>query len=181
MDQTEIDHGYVSPPQGFFSPQGAARHALNWILKRSIEHRHEWGGVICRQRGRYYAMPPQTQKHGNTVDVGLHQPKTICPAGATLVAYYHTHPNFSLGDLSFDYNHFSEQDMAVTDGGRIEAYLGTVDGSFLKYDPKHPDKPIHLDGRLRNSDAPEPAPPRPRHRRHPAKVPVHPVVVQPLR
>lgn len=176
MDETTVDRSYVSPPNGFSSAREAARDALNWILKRSIESRKEWGGVICEQRGRFHAMPPRTQGYGNTVDVGVHEPNKSCPAGARPVAYYHTHPIFSAGGLTGDYNHFSGADEDVARDHGLDAYLGTLDGSFLKFDRRKPGVPIHLDGKLHNSASIRP---HPRQRDEPGRK--HPVRVLPIR
>jgi hypothetical protein len=48
------------------------------------------------------------------------------------------------------YNEFSDEDKDVATGHNIDAYVGTLDGSFLKYDYKL-DKPLRLRGRLKNS------------------------------
>lgn len=129
-----------------------ARSALNGILRQSIESRKEWGGMIYVLNGQVMAMPPRTQGEPHKVDVGQHEPNCSCPHGATPVAYYHTHPLASFAGLPAKYNEFSPEDLAVVTDYNLEAaYLGSLDGSFFKYDRKIP-KPFRLGGRLRNTN-----------------------------
>jgi hypothetical protein len=115
----------------------AARRALNRILGKSIEERKEYGGMIYEQHGLYQAMPPRTQGNPTTVNVGQDLPNCGCPPGTTPVAYYHTHPTYSVAGVKADYNVFDDDDKDVAiDHDLIAAYAGTLDGSFLKFDCK---------------------------------------------
>ena len=127
-----------------------ARKALNGILAQSITERKEYGGMIYQQDGNYFANQPRTQGFGNTVNVGQYEPNRGCPDGATAVAYYHTHPNFSAGGIAMKYNEFSPEDKDLAKDMKLDAYLGTLDGSFFLYDPKI-DKTIKLPGALVNT------------------------------
>src|SRR5438105_227943 len=115
--------------------ENVAREALNNILGQSIRERKEYGGMIYSLAGKYHANPPRTQGYGNTVNVGQYEPNRGCPQGATPVAYYHTHPNFSAGGIPMQYNEFSPEDIALAKELSLDAYLGTLDGSFFLYDP----------------------------------------------
>ncbi len=132
------------------SPEEAARKALNKTLKLSIERRKEYGAMICLKAGKYVAFKARTQDEPNTVDVGQHEDNCGCPPGSTPVAYYHTHPLYSQASLSASYNEFSDEDKDVAKDHSIDAYVGTLDGSFLKYDRKA-DKVLRLRGKLKNS------------------------------
>jgi Domain of unknown function (DUF4329) len=128
-----------------------ARMALNKVLAQSIIERKEYGAMIYLNGKSVIAMPPRTQGDPTTVDVGQHEPNCSCPPGTTPVAYYHTHPTYSVGGVKADFNEFSPEDMEVAkDYGLAAAYAGTLDGSFLKYDPKT-DKTIVLSGKLNNA------------------------------
>jgi hypothetical protein len=127
-----------------------ARAALNGILGKSIAQRKEYGGMIYALSGKYHANPPRTQGYGNTVDVGQREPNHGCPEGARAVAFYHTHPNFSAGGIPMKYNEFSPEDKDLAVDLGLEAYLGTLDGSFFVYDPKQ-DKSFPLPGALKNT------------------------------
>ncbi|MHB1057029.1 MAG: DUF4329 domain-containing protein [Rhodanobacter sp.] len=168
--------------RGFSTPAEVARDVLNWILETSINSRDEYGGIIYLQAGRYHATPPRTQGYGNTVDVGQREPNMGCPAGTIPVAYYHTHPNYVVSrNLTADYNHFSDEDKDVARNSALDAYLGTLDGSFFKYD-RATDQAIRLKGKLKNtSELTQPhhkvrqlSPPK--HGHHP-----HTIYVQPPR
>jgi proteasome lid subunit RPN8/RPN11 len=128
----------------------AAREALNGILGQSVSDRKEYGGMIYFQDGKYHANPPRTQGYGNTVNVGQWETNRGCPEGSTAVAFYHTHPNLSAGGLQMKYNEFSPEDKTLAQDLRLDAYLGTLDGSFLMYDPLK-DKVFPLVGRLKNT------------------------------
>jgi hypothetical protein len=126
-----------------------ARAALNKTLELSIERRKEYGAMICRQAGKYVAFKARTQDEPNTVDVGQHEENCGCPPGAIPVAYYHTHPLYSQAGMRASYDEFSDEDKGVAKEHEIDAYVGTLDGSFLKYDRKL-DKVLRLRGRLKN-------------------------------
>jgi len=66
------------------------------------------------------------------------------------VAYFHTHPNFSAGGIPMKYNEFSDEDKDLARDLKLDAYLGTLDGSFFLFDPTI-GKPIRLPGHLKNS------------------------------
>jgi hypothetical protein len=106
--------------------------------------------MIYLEDGKYHAMKPRTQGFGNTVNVGQWEPNRSCPDGTTPVAYYHTHPNFSAGKIPMQYNEFSPEDKGLANDIKLDAYLGTLDGSFLMYDPIL-NKVIPLTGRLKNT------------------------------
>lgn len=127
-----------------------AREALNGILGKSIVERKEYGGMIYLLDGKYFANPPRTQGYGNTVNVGQYEPNRGCPEGSSAVAYYHTHPNFSAGGIPMKYNEFSPEDMDLARDLTLDAYLGTLDGSFFLFDPLV-GKPIRLPGQLKNT------------------------------
>ncbi len=133
------------------SPEAAARSALNSILAKSIAERAEYGGVIYRERGNYAATQPRTQGFGNTVDVGLREENKSCPPKTTPVAYYHTHPNLSAGPLPMAYNEFRDDDVAVAEGNELDGFLGTIDGSFFRYNFKTKELK-RLPGRLENTE-----------------------------
>jgi hypothetical protein len=127
-----------------------ARKILNSILEKSITERCEYGGMIYMLGDQILANPPRTQGYGNTVNVGQYEPNRGCPNGSMPVAYYHTHPNFSAGGLAMKYNEFSDEDKDLAKDLKLDAYLGTLDGSFFLYDPTI-DKAIRLPGHLKNS------------------------------
>lgn len=128
-----------------------ARQALNEILATSIEERKEYGGMICMEGARYKAMPPRTQGDPTVVNVGQFEPNCGCPEGSIPVAYYHTHPTYSVAGMKGTYNDFSDDDKDVARDHDLDAaYLGSLDGSFLKFD-RHEDKTIRLPGRLKNA------------------------------
>jgi len=112
-----------------------ARKVLNNILEKSITERSEYGGMIFLQDGHYHANEPRTQGYGNTVNVGQYEPNKGCPEGSKPVAYYHTHPNASAGDIEMKYNEYSDEDKNLARDLNLDAYLGTLDGSFFMYDP----------------------------------------------
>jgi len=128
-----------------------ARTALNAVLARSIEEKSEYGAMIYLLKGRCAATLVRTQGDPTTVNVGQNEENCGCPPGSTPVAYYHTHPTYSVAGMTGDYNHFSPEDIdVVTDHNLEAAYLGTLDGSFIKYDAKL-GRPIVLSGRLKNT------------------------------
>ena len=127
-----------------------ARKILNSILSKSITQRCEYGGMIYHLDGQYYANEPRTQGYGNTVNVGQYENNRGCPKGSAPVAYYHTHPNFSAGGIPMKYNEYSDEDKNLARDLNLDAYLGTLDGSFFLYDPKI-DKAIKLPGALVNT------------------------------
>ena len=114
-----------------------ARQALNGILAKSIQQRKEYGGMIYAKNDHFFAMPPRTQGNPTTVDVGQRLPNCGCPPGTRPVAYYHTHPTYSVAGMKADYNVFDDPDKeVVTDYGLEAGYAGTLDGTFLKFDRK---------------------------------------------
>jgi hypothetical protein len=128
-----------------------ARKALNEILATSVQEIKEYGGMIYMEGGVCKAMPPRTQKDPTRVDVGQHEPNCSCPAGTIPVAYYHTHPVYEIAGMQGKYNEFSDDDKDVArEHGLDAAYLGSLDGSFFKFDCKQ-DKVIPLGGGLKNT------------------------------
>jgi hypothetical protein len=128
-----------------------ARKALNKILAESVTWRIEYGAMICSKAGKYVALKARTQHEPNKVDVGQNEENCGCPPGWTPVAYYHTHPLYSQAGMKAEYNEFSDDDIDVAKGHNIDAYVGTLDGSFLKYDYKLGKPALRLRGRLKNS------------------------------
>lgn len=49
------------------------------------------------------------------------------------------------------YNEFRDDDVAITQDHRIDGYLGTIDGSFFKFDFKSK-KLSRLPGKLKNTE-----------------------------
>jgi Domain of unknown function (DUF4329) len=129
----------------------AARAALNAILGRSIEERKEYGGMLYVRDANCFATPPRTQKDPTRVDVGQREQNCGCPAGTTPIAYYHTHPTYSVGGLKAQYNELSDEDKDVARDFKLDAaYVGTLDGSFLKFDCGR-NITVVLSGRLKNT------------------------------
>jgi hypothetical protein len=135
-----------------------ARRALNQILAESIEHRIEYGGMICKSGSIYVALEPRTQHDPTSVDVGQRETNAGCPPDTTPVAIYHTHPTYSVAGMKADYNAFSENDIDIPTGlGLAAIYAGTLDGSFLKYDTKTGET-HRLQGKLKNESGVLPKP-----------------------
>jgi len=129
-----------------------ARIALQAILLESITYKREYGGMIYRDGEIYKALKARTSYEACKVDVGVHGPNHGCPEGTQPVAYYHTHTAESVGGFKGKYNEFSQEDKnVVKDNGLLFAYLGSLDGTFLRYDLKL-DKPDEIKPRLRNTD-----------------------------
>lgn len=127
-----------------------ARKALNGILSKSIVERKEYGGMIYKLANGYAATEARTQGYGNTVNIGQYEPNRSCPEGSSPVAYYHTHPNFSAGGIPMKYNEFSPEDKDLAKDLKLDAYLGTLDGSFFIYEPLA-DKVSKIPGSLHNA------------------------------
>ena len=132
------------------SAEEVARRALNKVLADSVTWRIEYGAMICRKAGKYVALKARTQHEPNKVDVGQEEENCGCPPGWTPVAYYHTHPLYSQAGMKAEYNEFSDDDIGVAHDHKIDAYVGTLDGSFLKYDYKLGKPALRLRGRLKN-------------------------------
>ena len=135
----------------------AARAALESVLIESIERRKEFGAMICQQGNQFFAMPPR-EGDTNTVDVGHRLGNGGCPEGTTAVAYYHTHPAYKGAGFNMEPDRFSPEDRGVANDMKIDAYVGSVSGLFLRYD--HRMRKIMVAGpRLRNArDLPQPIP-----------------------
>lgn len=145
------DGGKKKPKYDPVQLDKAAHEALNKILAQSIEEIKEYGGMLYIEKGRCKAMPARSQGEPNKVDVGQYEPNCGCPDGTTPVAYYHTHPTYSIAGFKGDYNKMSDEDKDVAkDHDMDAAYLGTLDGSFYKYDVKQ-DKTIKFQGMLKNT------------------------------
>lgn len=129
----------------------AAREALNGILGTSVQEIKEYGAMIYMEGNIYKTMPPRTQGDPAKVDVGQHEPNCGCPPGTIPVAYYHTHPVFQIAGMKGRYNEFSDEDKDVARDHNLDAaYLGSLDGSFFKFDCQQ-NKTIPLPGRLKNT------------------------------
>lgn len=135
----------------FSSVDDAAFAVLNKILPVSVSSRFEYGGMLYALGGLIYAQDPVTQYERTTVNVGHRLPNCGCPAGSTPKAYYHTHPIYSIGKLKGEYNVFSDEDIEVAKAASIDAYVGTLDGTFLRYDHVQ-DRVFPMGRRLRNSE-----------------------------
>jgi hypothetical protein len=133
-----------------YGPDKVAWDVLESILVTSIGQRAEYGGMIYMLRGNYHATDPVTQCEPNKVDVGLYKPNKGCPENSIPVAYYHTHPILQYAGMHAEYSTFSkDEDLELARSNKIDAYLGTLDGRFLKYDYKI-NKILPL-GRLNNT------------------------------
>jgi hypothetical protein len=140
-----------NPVNRAMAMDNAARAALNSCLATSIEKPAEYGGMIYALKGQILAKPPITQGNPNTVDVGNHAPNCGCPPGSTPVAYYHTHPIASRAGMTGEYNTVSDEDMDVVTDNKLEVgYVGTLDGSLIKFGPSL-SKPVVLPGKLKNT------------------------------
>ena len=73
----------------------------------------------------YYSY---TEPVTGTTSRSTYQP---APAGTTAVAYAHTHGNY---DRHFKNNVFSKGDTGLAERHQIDAYVGTPNGSFQKFD-----------------------------------------------
>jgi len=127
-----------------------ASKAINACLATSIRRRKEYGGMIYLESGRFVAKPAETQDEPAKVNVGQDQPNCGCPENSKPVAYYHTHPIYSIAGFKGSYNEFSDEDKAVAKNFEIYAFVGTLDGSFFLYDWKS-DRTLRLGGRLKNN------------------------------
>jgi hypothetical protein len=127
-----------------------ARAAINACLATSIRRRKEYGGMIYLESGRFVAKPAETQDEPATVNVGQDLPNCGCPDNTKPVAYYHTHPIYSIAGFKGSYNEFSDEDKAVAKKFEIYAFVGTLDGSFFLFDWKS-DRTLRLGGRLNNN------------------------------
>ncbi|MDN4590982.1 hypothetical protein DBA29_21095 [Xenophilus aerolatus] len=135
----------------FTSLDEAAFAVLDKILVTSVNSRIEYGGMLYSLGGLIYAQDPVTQYERTTVNVGHRAPNCGCPPGSIPMAYYHTHPIYSIGKLKGEYNVFSDDDIEVAKSVSIDAYVGTLDGTFLHYD-RVKDKVFTMARRLRNSE-----------------------------
>jgi len=141
----------------FNTPGEAARAALQALLIHSTATRNEYGGMICRLRGKYYVMP-YVEGERNSVSVGQDAPDKGCPIeGAVPVAYYHTHPNVAGAGFTMKPDEMSPEDEAVARGARIDAYMGSISGLYLKFNHKT-GKTYVAGPRLINSEPPSPPP-----------------------
>jgi len=82
---------------------------LNASLWNSIEERRESGGMIYTRGGNCFAMPPRALTDPTRVDAGQREPNCGCPSGTTPIAYYHTHPTYSVAGLKAHYKEFRAQ------------------------------------------------------------------------
>jgi hypothetical protein len=141
-----------------------AREELNKILAKSVEKRWEYGAVICaKPDGTCSSMPARTDELPTTVNVGNREPNGSCPVGTKPVAYWHTHPTYKVAGMLGSYNEISPEDQEIgvlepnQDGlmeeRKLHAFVGTLDGSFLKWDAGT-GKSTVLNGRLQNTTPP---------------------------
>jgi hypothetical protein len=139
-----------------------AREELDKILAKSIEKKWEYGAVICaKPDGTCMSMPARTDQLPNTVNVGNREENGSCPAGWKPVAYWHTHPTYSVGGFLGKYNEISPEDKEIAVLERndanglmedrvLDAFVGTLDGSFLKWTAKTGETK-KLNGQLKNT------------------------------
>ena len=137
------------PPGGagpYDSMDAAARAALNAANPQSIRDNVEYSGLIYRgPDGKYYYTGP-----ARGTDQGANPLRDApAPAGATVVADYHTHGDYSTVDPAtgaavrtndpakdqFNSDNFSRQDKLDNNRQGYPGYLGTPSGTFRKYDP----------------------------------------------
>jgi hypothetical protein len=156
---------YPADPLGWIDPVGlteaktfssADKAALN-ILKttnpKSIRNNKEYAGMICKKevpsekcskgsltcnKTVFFATEP---KKGTLA--GASPSESPCPPDSTPVGDYHTHGDYSLTDGirataatdAYDSLHFSVTDILDNDASGLTGYLGTPNGTFLKYEP----------------------------------------------
>lgn len=128
----------------FATADDAARAALTDANPKSIRDNLEYGGLVYKDsKGDYYFTGPIMGS-----DQGVDPAMAAAPAGATIVADYHTHADYSLADPhtgaairtsdpsrdDFNSDDFSTQDKRSAKELGYDAYLGTPNGSFLRYD-----------------------------------------------
>lgn len=132
--------------------EALARQLLNRVLPLSVNGRPtEYGGVIYRNgTTRELAGTGPFHNPGNSVDVHQNEPNMGCPDGTVPVAWYHTHPLASFGELHVAATEFIDNDKATSDDHKIPGYLGVYDGSFWRYDPST-QALQRLNGRLKNT------------------------------
>lgn len=130
----------------------AAFDALNAILGLSIKRRREYGGMIYLLDGEAKATEARTDDQISSVDVGHTGLNKGCPAGTTPMAYFHTHPVAVYERRRVDYNAYSPDDKQIAVDYELDAYMGSVDGSFMvfRYKKGIAAKPEKLPGRLKN-------------------------------
>ncbi len=76
-------------PPGYRTAGEAAFTALERIVPKSVAENTEYGGLIYRQGGRYFATEAVSGTEGN---VNVWEAQSMVPEGATIVGDYHTHP-----------------------------------------------------------------------------------------
>jgi len=121
------------------------RYALAMCNAQSISENKEYGGVICKKKGEYFSLQAKRADEHDSIDLR----NMKCSEGTEKVGDYHTHGFYS--DLdgnittkendSYDSLHFSPRDLTnsyMNGMGKREyvSYLGTPDGTYLKYNPK---------------------------------------------
>lgn len=132
--------------------EALARQLLNKVLPESVNGRPtEYGGMIYRNSGSgVLGSTGPFHKPGNAVDIHQDEQNMGCPQGTLPVAWYHTHPFASFGQLHVAAKEFIDNDKAISDEHHIPGYLGVYDGTFWRYDPRT-QKMEELNGRLRNT------------------------------
>ena len=128
----------------FATADAAARAALTEANPKSIRDNLEYGGLIYEDaKGDYYYSGPVMGS-----EQGVDPANAAAPAGATIVADYHTHADYSLADPNtgaairtsdparddFNSDNFSTQDKRSAKALGYDAYLGTPSGTFRRFD-----------------------------------------------
>lgn len=130
------------------TPDQAAIAALKAANQKSIKNNKEYGGVIYRKNGKYYATIPIAGTARKFPRKAAERARTQVPSGAQIVGDYHTHGDYSLlvdrdkvvrtSDPqrdSFNSDHFSpsDKDCWLVEQSRnpnYRSYLGTPSGDF---------------------------------------------------
>ncbi|WP_318393283.1 RHS repeat-associated core domain-containing protein, partial [Enterobacter sp.] len=121
------------------------KYALAMCNAKSISENKEYGGLICKKEGIYYPQSPIKSENHSGIDLI----KIKCPEGFERVGDYHTHGFYSdeKGNITTKENdaykslEFSRRDIRnsyMNGMGKKEysSYLGTPNGTYLKYNPK---------------------------------------------
>ena len=105
----------------------------------------EWGGVIYRQGAgaKIGHTGPIEGDSPHHVDIGKAEDNFGCPAGATAVAWYHTHPvkfiytveGGEVQRIRMGWDLFVEGDLAISDGNNLIGYVIDPDKRIWRYRP----------------------------------------------
>ena len=131
-----------------------ARSILKPLIKDSVGHNVEYGGVIYRwvASGKLGMTGPFEGDSPTHVDVRVWAPtgKTQkewnagCPAGTQPVAWYHTHPVKTVltrdGVMHAEWDKFIDGDKLISDSFMLTGFVATMDGQLWRYDYPTPTK-----------------------------------------